>query len=277
MNPERLIRSGRGELEMKILEDRINGAATEALANAMYRYTFGIVGSGKDGAEGRSLGTGVGVFWKGTYLILTAAHTMETTPYERLYFLLPNEGVQFQDSDIPAQPSPVNIRKRLSLENPQTLLAEGGEDIAAFLLPEQKEEQGQRHFYHLDDSHTSLPAFRQVGVLGYPGATRITVGSNFMATPYTSFGELAPLPIGFNPHSHIAINYPSSQTIDPHGLSGCGLWITEKGSEEKLWAPKIGLYGLVTQWDAQSQVLIGYKVEELISFLKTKDQWMTKA
>ncbi|MGH9447716.1 MAG: hypothetical protein ACRD3O_18635, partial [Terriglobia bacterium] len=33
----------------------------------------------------QSLGTGVGVFWKGTYLILTAADTMEPIPYEQLH------------------------------------------------------------------------------------------------------------------------------------------------------------------------------------------------
>ncbi|HEX3471744.1 MAG TPA: hypothetical protein VHT28_11225 [Silvibacterium sp.] len=51
----------------------INEGATEALANAMYRYTFGIVGEGRSGSGSQSLGTGVGVFWKETYLILTAA------------------------------------------------------------------------------------------------------------------------------------------------------------------------------------------------------------
>jgi hypothetical protein len=74
----------------------VNEAATEALANAMYRYTFGIISDGKGHAEGRGLGTGIGIVWNGVHQILTAAHTMETTPSDRLYMLLPSESVEFQ-------------------------------------------------------------------------------------------------------------------------------------------------------------------------------------
>jgi hypothetical protein len=55
---------------------------TEAFTNAMYRHTFGIITDRGTGAGGQNLGTGIGVFWKGTYLILTAAHTMEGFPYD---------------------------------------------------------------------------------------------------------------------------------------------------------------------------------------------------
>jgi hypothetical protein len=86
-------------------ERGINEAATEALANSMYRYTFGIVGEDGSSSGGQSLGTGVGVLWKGTYLILTAAHTMESIPNERLHFLLPKEGVHFQGSTVASSSS----------------------------------------------------------------------------------------------------------------------------------------------------------------------------
>jgi len=252
----------------------INEAATEALANAMYRYTFGIVGVGGSGSQ--SLGTGVGVFWKGTYLILTAAHTMEAVPYERLHFLLPNEGVHFEGSSVAAQSFPVTIRKRLQLENPHSLLADNGEDIAAFVLEVQVYEQGQRHFYPLNTSHVTPSVAKQVGILGYPGATRLPVGQNFMATPYVSFGEIIDVPSGYDPNSRIAIRYPTAQSVDPHGLSGCGLWVTEQKSAEELWTPALSLVGLVTDWLVQPQLLIGYRVEELVKFLDSKHQWMNE-
>jgi hypothetical protein len=128
---------------MENAERQLNEAATQALANAMYRYTFGIIGDGGTGADGQSLGTGVGVFWKGTYLILTAAHTMEGLAYERLYFLLPHESIHFQGSSVAARSSPISVHRRFQLENPQSLLADGGEDLAAFVLEEQVHEQSQ--------------------------------------------------------------------------------------------------------------------------------------
>jgi hypothetical protein len=41
---------------------KINDVETEALGNAMYRFTFGIIGDGKFGTEGHGLATGIGVF-----------------------------------------------------------------------------------------------------------------------------------------------------------------------------------------------------------------------
>ncbi len=254
-------------------ERLVNVAADEALTNAMYRHTFGIVGDGKLGLEGHGVGTGIGVVWKSTFLVLTAAHTMETTPNERLFFLLPQEVVVFQGSSIHSQMTLPAVSKRVQLESQQSFL-DDQKDLAAFVLPEQTDEQAKQHFYLLDDSHTTPQTAKQIGFVGYPGETRQPVGSNFMATPYSSFGEMVAVPAGFDPTSYISINYPTSQSVDPHGLSGCGLWIPEKSSEEKLWTPKIRLAGLVRKWDAQAQVLIGYRVEELVSFLKTNDRWM---
>jgi hypothetical protein len=255
-------------------EDQINEAATEALANAMYRYTFGIIADGKGHTEGRGLGTGIGIIWKGNYLVLTAAHTMETTPCERLYMLLPNESVKFQGSTITAQSVPYSMRRRLTLENPKPLLADDGDDIAAFILPNQEHERGQSHFYQLDELHFTQEAGDQIGILGYPGATTLSVGDNFMATPYVTFGTMITAN-EVNPDSQIRISYPTTGSVNPHGLSGCGLWTTKSGSTGQLWVPEISLTGLVTHWVPQHQALTGYKVEQLVKFLKTKDQWMT--
>src|SRR5712691_4921915 len=104
------------------VESKLNQAGTEAVANAMYRFTFGIIGDGRGGSEGRGLATGIGVFWRNTYLILTAAHAMQDTPYERVYFLLPDETLQFANSDLAIGSKPVSVRKRLALEKPQAIL-----------------------------------------------------------------------------------------------------------------------------------------------------------
>jgi hypothetical protein len=255
------------------VERQLNEAATEALANAMYQYTFGIIGDGKSGAPRRSLGTGIGIQWQGCYLILTAAHTMERTPDDRVSFLLPDTSLVFEGSGVSTQPQPVRIRKSFQLENPQPLLGENGEDLAAFLLQEQMQEEGRSHFYHLDESHVTPLATKQVGLLGYSGATRLPLGANFMATPYVTFGEIVEL-LPREPKPQMFISYPVRQNVDPHGLSGSGAWIQTEKAEGRVWTPKISLVGLVVEYDSQRQVLSGYSVEELIKFLNTKNQWM---
>jgi hypothetical protein len=252
---------------MENAENKINEAADEALANSMYRHTFGIIGDGKRGIEGRGLGTGVGVIWNGSFLILTASHTMQITPDERLFFLLPYETVVFQGSGIHVQPALYNISNRVQLES-KTILLDDERDLAAFVLANQTEEQLTRHFYLLDDSHTTPQSAKQIGFVGYPAKTKLSVGLNFMASPYSSFGEMVDLQEDWNPDSEVAVSYLTSNSVDPPGLSGSGLWLP-KSSAGGLWTPGVSLIGLITQYEPKHQLLLGIRVEELTSFLKT--------
>jgi hypothetical protein len=71
------------------------------MGQAMYPYTFGIISDYK-GMEGRGLGTGVGVVWRGKFLIATAKHVIEDTASQRLYYLLPHDSVQIPESSASA-------------------------------------------------------------------------------------------------------------------------------------------------------------------------------
>ena len=254
----------------------INDAATLALANAMYRFTFGIVVDGSHGTEGRGLGSGIGVFWKNTYLILTANHVVEHTPLERLFFLLPDQALEFAGSDIASGIKPVRIRKRFALEKPE--LIQGDDDIAAFILPTQTQEMGRNHFYRLDEHDVAPSKAEQIGVLGYPGEARISIGANYMATLFLAFGEAGhPASSEFtDSDSRISISYPTHLTVDPPGLSGSGLWLpTSYG--EGFWKPRIQLVGLTTIHDQVDQKLVAYKVEKLIEFLSANDDRMSQS
>jgi hypothetical protein len=255
------------------VERQLNEAATEALANAMYRYTFGIIGDGKGGSPRRSLGTGVGVYWQGCYLIVTAAHTMEGTPDERVSFLLPDTSLVVESSGVSTEHQAVRVRKAFQLENPQPLLAENGEDLAAFLLEQQMQEEGRSHFYQVDESNVAPATVTQVGLLGYAGVTRMSIGANFMATPYVTFGDMMNRPPG-QYGAQMSITYPVPQNVDPHGLSGSGAWTQIEKVDGIIWTPRISLVGLVTQYDSAGQLLTGYRIEEIVQFLKTKEEWI---
>ena len=255
------------------VDRQLNEAATEALANAMYRYTFGIIGDAKGGSPRRSLGTGVGVYWQGCYLIVTAAHTMEGTPDERVSFLLPDTSLVVESSGVSTEDQAVRVRKAFQLESPQPLLAEKGEDLAAFLLEQQMQEEGRSHFYHVDESNVTPATATQVGLLGYTGATRISVGANFMATPYVTFGEMVNRLPGQS-GGQMPISYPVPQNVDPHGLSGSGVWTQVEKADGIIWTPRISLIGLVTEYDSVGQLLTGYRIEEIVQFLRTKEQWI---
>ena len=245
------------------MSDLLNSFASQALGNAMYRFTFGIVGDGQHGKEGHGLATGVGIYWREKYFIVTAAHAIQQTPFERTYFLLPDESLQFVDPDI-VRPTEVKVRKRFELTQPQVILSES-DDLAAFVLENQRQEQGRRHFYDLNDDELDTPISNRGGVLGYPGVMRIPVGENFMATPYVSFGEFSGL--AGDKAERISMSYPKGETVPPEGLSGSGFWSLREGNNI-VWAPRVSLVGLVTEYDPGAQSLLGCKVGALMAFLK---------
>jgi hypothetical protein len=109
----------------------INKMGSEAIAHAMFAYTYGIVGDSRHGAEGKGLGTGIGIHWRDHQYILTAAHTIETTPYEWMYFFLPADGLVIADSFSLVDWSKVRRRERLQLENPRVVIDFKDRDIAA--------------------------------------------------------------------------------------------------------------------------------------------------
>jgi hypothetical protein len=256
------------------VEREINDAATEAIGNRMYCFTYGIVGDARGRAEGRGLGTGIGVRWRETYLILTAAHVLQQTPYERLYFFLPCDTLVHPASAIPAKKAAVELRTRFLLEKPHVLLSEDF-DLAAVVLELQSDEIGKHHFYELDSTHTTPLTPTQIGFLGYPGATAIPIERNFMAAVYYDFGLIGDAPPKYDQQSQVSVSYPTDNSIDPHGLSGSGLWFSPP-AQKKIWAPDVALVGLATIYDRDFQVLVGYKVESLVEFLKSNFQWIRK-
>jgi hypothetical protein len=94
-----------------------------------------------------------------------------------------------------------------------------------------------------------------------------------MATPYVTFGGMVNL-LPRQSEPQMSITYLLPQNVDPHGLSGSGAWTQTEKAEGIVWTPRISLVGLVTEYDSERQVLTGYRVEEIVQFLKTKEQWI---
>src|SRR5437660_8349826 len=105
------------------------------VAGAMSRHTFALVQPSKRGVKNQEIATGVGVKWKGQYLILTAGLVVDYCPEDTLRFLLPARDIQFA----PQQPQPrldVELRTLLELRDPKPpVFADHPIDLAAIVLP----------------------------------------------------------------------------------------------------------------------------------------------
>ena len=242
------------------------------MAQAMFTYTFGIVGD-SDGSEGTGLGTGVGIIWQGKYLIATAKHVIEDTPPQRIYYLLPQDSLQVEESPASINWNRCNWQIRHTLENPRILYSPT-DDLAVIVPPEQLEDAGKRHFYRLDKNHATPPASTLIGYLGYPSARKQPVGRNYGVTPCHSFGEICTPDCDYDLSREFAMTYRPGTELEPGGFSGSGAWYSR--SEGVVWSPQIRLAGLLTNYYRQSQVLICCRIERLISFLAENSGSLTQ-
>ena len=109
--------------------------------------------------------------------------------------------------------------------------------------------------------------------MGYPGVYAQPIGENFIVSPFNGFGRTvkeykSPDPV--NEYVEVFVEYRPGADVDPHGLSGSGIWYSE--SCGGVWSPNLGLAGVVTAYNADDNQLIGYKVETLVGFFVNLEQ-----
>jgi len=240
----------------------VSRMAGQAMAQAMYPYAFGIV-SDYRGMEGKGLGTGVGIVWRGTCLIATAKHVVEDTAPQRIYYLLPRNTLRIEESSVSVDWTQVSWQPRCMLENPRILYAE--RDIAVVLLPEQPEPAAKNHFYEVEEGQATPAVGTNVGYMGYPAASAQPVGENYGALPSHAFGDICVANCEYDTREEFAVRYAAGNDLDPHGFSGSGVWCSR--SAGKIWSPQISLAGLITNYYRASQVLICCRIEILTCFL----------
>ncbi|MEK6285962.1 MAG: hypothetical protein AABO57_09505 [Acidobacteriota bacterium] len=242
--------------------------AQRAWVNAMYAYSFGIVGN-LNGHEGRSLGTGIGVCWNDIHLVLTAAHTLADTPVDRLYLMVPASTLEIGDSLADVDRSKVLVQTRGQFEGSRVVISKEN-DLAAVVLPHQSDDATQ-HFYRFDSRRTIAPPGTVVGLFGYPAcrAKPMGVRANYAVLPFCDLGQVCIGPINHNHKTQLLVKYYAGAEVDPHGLSGGGIWNFKKSS--LIWSPKLVLAGLMTNYDRKKGVIIGYRVATLLRFLRKSE------
>ena len=137
------------------------------VANAMSKHTFAIVGPSKYQVENQEIATGVGVKWKGQYLILTAGHVVDYCQEDTLRFFWPTRDIQFAGQD-PRRTMDAELRSLFELREAKPHVFADSADLAAIILPPQSG-AAQDCFALLDERATMPAVGTQVGVFGYPG------------------------------------------------------------------------------------------------------------
>lgn len=236
------------------------------IASAMSRHTFAIVGPSKNRVENREIATGVGVRWKGQYLILTAGHVVDYCPEDTLRFFLPVRHVQFAPQEFGAT-AEVETRKLVELLDPKPpVFADHPIDLAAIVLPPQPD--AADCFTVLDQEAVTPGEGAQVGVLGYPAACKVPLGQNYMATPEHFFGHLDRNGTAccHDPRQDFTVPYEVDHRAN--GYSGSGVWYFHS---EPLWLPEPRLCGILATECPTDKVVSGFCIETVVKFLQDNE------
>lgn len=238
------------------------------IASAMSRHTFALVGPSKYGVENQEIATGVGVKWKGRYLILTAGHVVDYCSEDTLRFFLPTPNIQFAPQEFQA----TEVRRLFELRNPKPpVFAEYPIDLAAIVLPPQP--SAEDCFARLDEQSAMPPEGKEVGVLGYPGASKIPLGPNYMAGPSHFFGPLdsAGNVCSHEPRQDFTVPYIMEHRAN--GFSGSGVWSFRS---EPIWSPEPQLCGILATECTIDKVVSGYGIQTVANFLKENEALLSE-
>jgi hypothetical protein len=67
---------------------------------------------------------------------------------------------------------------------------------------------------------------------------------------------------------HFLIEFRSTDNrVDPHGLSGCGVWTRKPSGPNKLWSSSVYLVGIQRGYFRSSQVLVATRVERMLKLV----------
>jgi hypothetical protein len=236
------------------------------VASAMSRHTFALVQPSKRGVENQEIATGVGVRWKGQYLILTAGHVVDYCPEDTLRFFLPARDIQFAPQE-PRPTATLELRGLVELSEPTPpVFADHPVDLAAIMLPPQP--SAEDCFALLDEQATMLPDGAQVGVFGYPGAIKIPLGKNYMGAPEHFFGplDLVGKACHHEPQQDFTIPYELPHRAN--GYSGSGVWYFPS---EPLWSPEPHLCGVLATECVADKIVAGYSIVTITKFLQANE------
>ncbi len=242
---------------------------TSVLVNAMSRHTFALVQPSKYSIENKEIATGVGVKWRGQYLILTAGHVVDHCPEETLRFFLPAGEIEF-GSQVAGSRTPVEIRPLMQLPRPRPpVFADHPIDLAAIILPPQPDAE---ECFTVLDAATAPANGAQVGVFGYPGANKIPIGENSMARPEHLFAAFDSAGVACRHEPQQDFTIPYELTRSAKAYSGSGVW---DFPADPIWFPQPQLCGILATECSIDKVASGYNIATVVKFLEDKEDLVT--
>ena len=229
-------------------------------------------------------GTGSLVEIEGRSFIVTCKHVVKPGHRnEDLRFLYRSEkSFQWVDKEVIQNISIHkiyrNVYKTFPREIPITnrIYSNDEDDLVLLEVDSSSSEVGQYRFFNITKLDVLTPeADTPVYFMGFSKelARKATVYGDIGVFPFFGINPIINKTIDsddFNPEKHFLIDFKTlddEHNIDPHGLSGCGVWSRIPSGPDRLWTANIYLVGVLHGYFRKSEVLKATRIQRIVQLV----------
>jgi len=248
-----------------VQESNIGKNAADAMEEAIAWHTVCIISE-----DGKSIGTGSLIRWRGRKLILTARHVVQDSTNEGLRFHFRPEGTMKRAplGEVHGHPE-LRYRQKVKIEIVARHAA-SSVDLAALELADVLPSRQPARFFDLDVDATAPGAGTVLAFRGYPSDMADEVHPGALASfAVMDWGQIErPHDLDrFDPAAEFLVKFSQAEGgIHARGFSGTGSWYHCHVSE--IWHPNLRLAGVCTHYYAPSKLLNFLRVENVTAFLR---------
>ena len=229
-------------------------------------------------------GTGSLVKIKGKSFIVTCKHVLKPGhKNEDLRFLYRSEkAFRWVDKEVIREISIYKIYKHVYKTFPQNIpitnriYSDDEDDLVLLEVDMSSHEVTQYNFFDMNLDALTPEANTPVYFMGFSRelARRATMYGDIGVFPFFGISPIIDKKVNsddFNPERHFLIDFRTfgidEYNMNPHGLSGCGLWSRTPSGPDKLWTANIYLVGIQHGYFRRSEVLKATRIERLIQLV----------
>jgi hypothetical protein len=147
------------------------------------------------------------------------------------------------------------------------------DDLVLLELAPSSEQVSKNEFYDLSKHGIRFPEPNQgIYLTGFSEELARNLGGKKVgALPYFETTILSSKEVGledFDSQREYLVDYPTDEySVEPRGLSGCGVWVRLPSGKDNIWTPNVYLAGVQKAVYRNSQVLVVTKAERILQLI----------
>lgn len=162
--------------------------------------------------------------------------------------------------------------QKISIEN--RFYSEPLDDLVLMELEPLSTNIKESYFFPIKDRHIKNPKVgTEVYLMGFSKelTRQVSRKGDLAVFPYAENSIIVDADVNsikLDSQRHFLTDYsPNDSSVDPHGLSGCGVWARLPSGEKNLWTTNLYLIGVQHGYHEKAGVLVATRIEKLLALI----------